>query len=292
MSIILSGCFHGTTYYYRPKADTTKIAYSYQKIAQMSGDIKESSGIVVVQDSLLLTHSDSGNLPFLYLINKQGELKKKFYVRNAHALDWEAIACAENEIYIADVGNNALQRKQFCIYVIPMSLEKDTLEPTQKIVYVYPDQRNYPKHRNHDAEAILCVKPYLYIFTKNYRIKGTDVYRIRIDKDSVQAAMWLAHSYLDSYVTDVAYHSDKKEIALLTYGFVYLYQTQLDSSLFKGAHLTVRLRIPLSQTEAITYIDRNTLLITNEKGKLFQLSLSYKRRWNIFHDCCSGIGLF
>lgn len=289
--MLLQGCFHGITYYYRPVRDSLKIEYSYQKIAELDASIKESSGILIVQDSFLLTHSDSGNLPYLYLTDLHGKLIRKIYIKGVHNLDWEAITQSKTHIYIADIGNNALQRQQFSIYSIPLDLTKDTLFPEKKIVYVYPDQKSYPKHRNHDAEAMLYLEPYCYIFTKNYGIKGTDVYRIDTRKDSVQSAVWIAHSYLDSYVTDVAYNPKKQEVALLTYGFVYLYRMPLDSNMFRKAELTVRLRIPPSQTEAIAYLNDNTLLITNEKGKIFTLLLSYKRRWRIFNDCCSGLGL-
>lgn len=285
----LEGCFHGITYYYRPKQDTIKIEYQYTKIGQLNPEIKESSGLIQVQDTFLITHGDSGNIPYLYLTDLRGKLLKKFYIKEIHNLDWEAIAQSKTHIYIADIGNNTLQRQQFSIYRVPLDLTKDTLEPDKKIVYVYPDQKSYPKHRSHDAEAMLYTEPYCYIFTKNYNVKGTDVYRIDTRKDSVQTAVWIAHSYLDSYVTDVAYNPTKQEIALLTYGFVYLYQTQLDSSLFKQAKLTVRLRIPPSQAEAIIYLNNNTLLVSNEKGKLFILSLLYKRRWGWFNDCCSGL---
>lgn len=289
--ILTEGCFHGTTYYYRPAQDTTNIVYTYQKTAYLDSSIKESSGLLCIQDTLLLTHSDSGNMPYLYITNVSGKLLKKVYIKDVHLLDWEAITSDKNAIYIADIGNNALQRQQFSIYCIPLILNKDTLQPNKKIVYVYPDQKSYPKYRNHDAEAIFCAEPYLYIFTKNYGRKSTDLYRIDTRKDSVQTAVWIAHSYLDSYVTDVAYNPQKQEIALLTYGFVYLYHTKLDSTFFKQARLNVRLRIPPSQTEAIAYLNNNTLIITNEKRRIFTLSLSYKRRWKFFNDCCSGLGL-
>jgi hypothetical protein len=289
--ILMEGCFHGVTYYYRPAQDTLKIQYTYQKTGFLDPNIKESSGLLQVQDSLLLTHGDSGNMPWLYLTNLEGKLLKKIYIKEIHNVDWEALSYNKPYIYIADIGNNTLQRQQFSIYRIPLDLTKDTLSPDKKIVYVYPDQQTYPKHRNHDAEAMLYIEPYCYVFTKNYGVKGTDVYRIDTQKDSVQAAVWIAHTYLDSYVTDVAYNAKKQEIAILTYGYVYLYQTKLDSSLFKQAKLTVRMRILPSQTEAITYLNNNALLITNEKGKIFTLLLSYKRRWRVFNDCCSGLGL-
>lgn len=289
--ILTESCFHGTTYYYRPAQDTTNIKYHYQKTAYLDSNIKESSGLLCIQDTLLLTHSDSGNMPYLYITNLSGKLLKKIYIKEIHALDWEAVTAYKNALYLADIGNNTLQRQQFSVYRIPFNLNKDTLQPDQKIVYVYPDQKSYPKHRNHDAEAIFYAEPYLYIFTKNYGRKSTDLYRIDTRKDSVQTAVWLAHSYLDSYVTDVAYKPEKQEIALLTYGFVYLYQTKLDSTFFQQARLTVRLRIPPSQTEAITYLNDNTLIITNEKRRIFTLFLSYKRRWKFFNDCCSGLGL-
>jgi len=277
--LLFQGCFHGITYYYRPPQDSTTIQYQYSRTAQLDQTIKESSGVLFVQDTLLITHGDSGNPPILYVTNIQGNLKKRIYIKDVHNLDWEAIACDKKHVYVADIGNNTLQRQQFSIYRIPLDLTKDTLFPDKKIVYVYSDQKSYPKHRNHDAEAMLYIEPYFYIFTKNYGVKGTDVYKVDSRKDSVQAATWIAHSYLDSYVTDVAYNPQKREIALLTYGFVYIYQTQLDSNLFKNATLTVRLRIPPSQTEAITYSNDSTLFITNEKGRIFTLSLFYKRRW-------------
>lgn len=290
--IFLGSCFHGVTYYYRPTKDTTQIKYHYTQTGQLSNDIRESSGLISVQDSFLVTHGDSGNLPYLYVTTLQGQLVKKIYIKEIHNLDWEAITRDKTHLYLADIGNNMMERQQFSIYRIPLDLSKDTLEPDKKIVYVYPNQKVYPKHRNHDAEAIFYAEPYLYVFTKNYGIKSTDVYRINPDKDSVQAATWIARSYLDSYVTDVAYNTQKQEISILTYGFVYVYHTKLDSSLFEQAQLTARLRLPLSQTEAITYLNDTTLLITNEKGNLFTLSLLRKHRNKRLSRCCVGIGLF
>lgn len=279
------GCFHGTTYYYRPKQDSLNVRYTYSKVGQLDAQIQESSGVLLWQDSLLLTHSDSGNLPYLYVTNLSGQFRKKIYIHPAVLLDWEAMCFGEaNTLYLADIGNNANMRNQLSVYAVTLDIQKDTLVPYQKIVFYYPEQKHFPplrsEQKKYDAEAMIYAQGNLYVFTKNRNPKGTDVYRLNPNiKDSIQAAQWLTHSYLDSYVTDATYNPQNQELTLLTYGFLYRYRSTLDSNFFRDAQLTVRHRIPLSQTEAITYDKNHNFWMTNEKGKLFQVNLTYKKRF-------------
>ena len=105
---------------------------------------------------------DSGNPPQIHLISDQGILVKSVYVKGSVNRDWEALAISDNEIYIAETGDNALQFNEYAIYKFPEpSQTTDTVFNFEKIRFVYPDGP-------HDCEAMFVdAQRNIYLLTKN-----------------------------------------------------------------------------------------------------------------------------
>jgi len=86
--------------------------------------INEASGLALANETsdAFWTHNDSGDGPFIYLINKKGETLGSRQIEGASARDWEDIATfkRENEslILVADVGDNPSLRQEYQLYLV------------------------------------------------------------------------------------------------------------------------------------------------------------------------------
>ena len=142
--------------------------------------VSESSGVVASRrdPKLLWTHNDSGDGPFLYATDEQGNRRGVWRVTGANAIDWEAIAAGPGSrpgrsyLYVGDIGDNQRARREIIVYRVPepevtpaaaTSDRKSALitEPAEAIRLQYPDGR-------HDAEALLVhpVTGDIYVITK------------------------------------------------------------------------------------------------------------------------------
>ena len=66
-------------------------AQKIQKIARLPEIVTESSGLIFYNDSLFITHNDSGDKPVLYVVNFKGKLVHQVVINNANNMDWEDI---------------------------------------------------------------------------------------------------------------------------------------------------------------------------------------------------------
>jgi hypothetical protein len=132
--------------------------------------IKESSGLAKSHkhDNLYWTANDSGDTARVFGIDTTGKVKVELGF-NAQVHDVEAVGVDRNgTIYVADIGDNKLNRDMIEIYTItePDSLRDSDNVKYHRLDFTYPDGP-------HDAETLL-VEPgtnQLYIVTKT--TKGT-----------------------------------------------------------------------------------------------------------------------
>ncbi|HET6986773.1 MAG TPA: hypothetical protein VFI00_09160 [Kribbella sp.] len=132
--------------------------------------IKESSGLAKSQkhEDLYWTANDSGASARVFGVDTTGRVKVELGF-NAQVKDVEAVGVdRDGTIYIADIGDNKVNRDMIEIYTIP---EPESLKDSDNVKYhrfdfTYPDGP-------HDAETLL-IEPgtnQLYIVTKS--LKGT-----------------------------------------------------------------------------------------------------------------------
>jgi hypothetical protein len=233
------------------------------------------------------TLNDSRNGTALFAFTRDGrpavppgEEGKAYYgvrVEGAENRDWEALAAdGKGNLYIADIGNNANKRRDLAVYVVP---EPDPYavavsSPARKILFSYPDQDAFPPRlRNFDAEALFWHAGSLYLLTKHRADTSTKLYRFRALDASPQKLEYLGTFDARAMVTDAAIAPDGKKLAVLTYDGLWLLELPA-----KGRRLLSgkksRFAFGAGQCEGVAFDGPDLLLVGNEAGDLFEVSLS------------------
>lgn len=252
-------------------------------------DLDELSGLAAshVHPGIFWGHDDGGNEAVLYAIRADGRRVASLAVAGATNVDWEDIASFDSGghhyLLIADTGDNGGLRKQLALYVIeePAKLiEGASAPPTRTIHFRWPDGA-----RDCEAVAVDAMHGDILLVTKK-RVPA-QLFRLPLRAAPVeQAAQLLAtlpgieqpttaeqsektpHGRYRAQVSAVDLSPDGRQLAVLTYGGVYLYSRTASESW--AAALPARppqvLSVPwLPQAEAIAWSpDGATLLVGGE----------------------------
>ena len=202
-------------------------------VTQLSDLVDESSGLVFLNNNLI-TFNDSGGSNSLYEIDIiNGEVIRTVDIINATNNDWEDISIDSEYIYIGDFGNNYGNRQDLLIYKISISdflNSPDNSVYAEEINFSYSDQTSFqtnPYNSNFDAESIIAFNDSLYVFTKNWVDRKSNVYSIsknagnyiasKIDSVDVQGLITAAEYNINSNtVTLLGYDTDSPFIIELT----------------------------------------------------------------------------
>lgn len=239
-------------------------------------DVDESSGIIKSSryPGVFWTHNDSGDKPRIYPLvwdeTKAKGLRKRIKIKGAEHNDWEEIAAYPGgRLLIGDFGNNANARKDLTIYVIPEPDpygKKGSVKVRQTIRFHFEDQVAFPpKKRNFDCEAMFTRGERIYLLTKHRSDTHTKLYKIEGD-----TARKLATFPISSKVTAADISPDGKQVAVLTYAYLWLFIGE-EENIFQGK--AYRLPIALGQCEAVCF-DGDVLIITSEEGDIFRITLA------------------
>ena len=252
---------------------------AYERLAAFADPrIAETSGVAVSRrySGVLWTHNDSGDEPLLFATNLRGETLATFVVRGAENRDWEDIALgpcpsdAEGRcLYIADTGDNAEQRSDVAIYIVPepdpSGARAARTGPSHRLTVTYPTGP-------HDVEA-LAVAPdgEISLITKGRR---GSVYRFRIPafraaREAVRTGpaetLDIVPTSLASMVTGAAYSPDGTTLVIRTYTELHFYRREANGEIVRlGVPCVLGFREP--QGEAVDFLDSVTLVLTSEAG--------------------------
>lgn len=232
--------------------------------------VSESSGLETAgPEGDLWTHADGGNTANLYRVTAQGDLLQTLELAPLQNIDWEDLAQDEEQrLYVGDFGNNQNKRRNLCIYRLsgPGYAHIDTIS------FSYPDQQQFPPRkpqRNFDCEAFYYYQDSLYLFTKN---RGQSRYvkqYVLPARPGLHTARLQDSIQLNTWVTAADISPDGRQVVLLGYGQVYLFERLPGRRLFDG--LKSCLPIPTSgQAEAVVFTSNSNFIFSNEKGKLFR----------------------
>jgi len=169
----------------------SSFALSQTILGTIPEKLREISGLVFINDSVLVGHNDGGNAAKIFFLNLEGKILHDVKITNAKNEDWEDITFdGKDYLYIGDIGNNENKRKDLCIYKISLkdALENDSAS-AQVLKFNYPNQTEFPPANNDlhfDAEALCFYKDSLYIFTK------------------CRTEPWDGNSYVYSLATDLS----------------------------------------------------------------------------------------
>lgn len=163
-----------------PAAATGTRYNAPQMLAQLDNPaIDESSGIVASRRTpgIYWTHNDSGDGALIYAFDTRGQSRGTWLVSGAKAIDWEDIAIApagkgatEPEIYVGDIGDNGMKRKEIVVYrFVEPVIDNASTNGKAATAQASAIRLRYPDGA-HDAEALL-VHPMsgdIYIIAKTF----------------------------------------------------------------------------------------------------------------------------
>ncbi|MFN8353136.1 MAG: hypothetical protein U0Y10_01705 [Spirosomataceae bacterium] len=240
-----------------------------QLVGHLPSEVNESSGLVKLRNqSALLTLNDGGGKAEVYQVDSTGQLLQVVPIPRTHNTDWEDLTQdTQDNWYIGDIGNNQQNRKDLCIYKVSVSSSSvDTIK------FSYQNQRFLATEPPiYDSEALLWHRDSLYIFSKN-RGDNRMVHLYAMPAQSGTYSLMSQDSiFLKTQVTGAVLRPDGGQMAILTYGKVFLFDVSDGRISFKKP--TKCIKFAHRQTEAITYWDAHNLLITNEQGQVFRLQL-------------------
>lgn len=248
--------------------------------------INETSGLILINGQLW-SHNDSNKEPKLYCIDTtNGNILQEKTILNATNIDWEDITADEQWIYIADCGNNGSKKRDyFTIYKIHKDSlnNNDSVITCQHFIYFTYSDEIYQKNELRasqsmfDCEAILTKGDSLFLFSKNWMDNRCYIYGLPKTDNTCQTMDTLTpidSICLDYMVTGADYYSNT--IALI--GYIYKPDSYIlipyisiisdfDNNLFSSGNIQTFCLNNLSyhQTEGIAFLDKQHLLISNEK---------------------------
>ncbi|MTI88692.1 MAG: hypothetical protein FH748_12065 [Balneolaceae bacterium] len=257
---------------------------SYKRIDKPGRD--EVSGIIKSRrhKGLYWVHGDSGTEPKIYAVNREGQMfegedYKGLRIGNTQNIDWEDIAAdTKGNIILADIGNNCTCRQNLSLYIFPEPASSDSATHDWKRIKIkYPGEKRLwglLDSPSYNAEAVFEWKEGIYIITKVSGWNSSRLFELKeYSENEVNVLKEKAEFQFDDEVTAADIYPEKAILAVLSYSTIWLFSDFEGTDFFSG---TVK-KLPYKrggQTEAIAFDDENTLIVTNERGDLFEVALS------------------
>lgn len=261
------------------------LAQKLQKLADLPESMREISGLAFLNDTVLVGHNDSGNMPILYFLTLSGKKFHEVEVTNAKNHDWEDITTDQKGfLYIGDIGNNNNSRKNLHIYKVPV---KDILSQKQVaaevIEFSYADQKAFPpddKNLHYDAEALSYLDDSLLIFTK-CRTNPFDG-RSFCYKVPVNPGKYTLTKYSEIYTGKGGFLKDAVTGSSICGEFCYLLTyNRMNIYKIRNGKFELQRKVflkPYTQKESITTKDNKIIYIADEKHWLLGGGNLYKIR--------------
>jgi len=266
------------------------------KTVSVDAKLKEISGIEFDKYKRLWAINDGGDGPILYMLNKDGSVAREVTVSNAKNVDWEDMTQNRfGHFFLGDFGNNDNDRRWLTIYKIenPIDIKSDSTE-AEIIKFTYPQMSKdkvAPHEKNYDLEAFVEFNRHLYLFTKN-RTKPFDgitkLYKVGDHAANFDAQLigeFKTCKTLEKlcWITSAAISPDRTKLVLLDSTSLWLFENFEGDNFFSGDVSRIDLGI-VTQKEAVTFYDDNTLVFTDEEfkglvgGNVYEVKLDQVKR--------------
>lgn len=242
------------------------------RVGSIKGVVPESSGLAPAPDGQnYFSFGDDGNAPTLYEVSGTGQLVRTLEVPATNS-DWESLSRdGSGNYYIGDCGNNESQRRDLKIF----KFRPDSPKAVGTIAFTYPDQRDFPpkkKQRNFDCEASLWHEGQVWLFTKDRgQDRTSNVYTVP-DQPGTYTAKKITGLAIPGQVTDAALRADGHRLVLLGRGELFILDGNSWAEILKATPRQISLA-GAGQTEGVVFKNDNTLLISTEKGDLYEYKL-------------------
>ena len=222
--------------------------------------------------------SDSGSPEEIVPVTADGKLARGWsgpvrveIVRN---YDWEDLALDDRgNLIIADLGNNSGKRKQLMLHFVPEPKPGIRLvRPTRTLGVHFADQTTVSP--DFDCEAVFVAGGKIYVLTKRRSDKSTHLYQLDGESTSRSNPLRKVDSFeVGGMVTAADTSPNGKRVAVLTYTALWVFDFDPKSgSIFRKS---VRWMPVLAwQAEGVAWDGNDTLVIANEGGQLFRVSVA------------------
>lgn len=249
--------------------------------------LNELSGMVGSRrhPGIFWVHNDSGDRSRIFALRADGSAAgdpEGIAVEGVINRDWEGIGIDANQnLLIADTGNNFNRRRDLTVYVIPEPNPSDrSARAIAVLPFFYPDQERFPPEQwNYDCEAIFAHRGSIYLLTKHRGDRSTRLFRLNPALDGEIQPAQLARAFsIGGQVTGADIDPDNNRLAVLTYNAIWVFEPPPDDpeGWFTGEArwLPIRAR----QAEAVAWLDSRTLLVANEQRGIYRVPLRWLTR--------------
>ncbi|GGO76134.1 hypothetical protein GCM10011348_02620 [Marinobacterium nitratireducens] len=273
-ALLLGGCSAVAT-------DSTGIIrgdIAVERLALLPEAVLETSGLARI-DGQLWTINDSGNEAALYQLSASGDaLSRTLYLAGARNIDWEALAADDEQLYVADCGNNRGRRTQLDLYRVArteLGARDGSRIDSRRMQFRYGDRTEVTASdsHNYDCEALTVVDGSLWMFSKNRGDGRSSLYRL--DPSLSEQAVFPEASYpVDGLVTGADFDPVGRQLALVGYsrerlpGYSFLWLVPVPGELPDwSAARRYRLGV-YAQWEAVSWDGPRRLVLSAERSAL------------------------
>lgn len=237
--------------------------------------MRETSGLFFWNDTLW-THNDNRDITFYAIDTDSGSILNTIALNYPAATDWEATCQDSDFLYIGDFGNNKTgNRTNLKILKINKQTIRNNQPEIERIFFKYPDQENYiisPFNTDFDCEAFILKEDSLYLFTKQWKSKGTKVYSLPITKGNYIANLVDSFSF-NALITDACYVKNYNTIVLTMYNesfqpYFAVLKNFKNNRFFHGDVIKLNIALQFHQIEGITSSDGLNYYVSNERLSL------------------------
>ena len=178
----------------------SKSKYSFENFITLPKSIHETSGLYF-DGTTVWTINDGGNPAEIFGLSNIYDTTVAFNENNIiktqitlplKNIDWEALTGDDDFIYIGDFGNNPGNRKNLSIYKITKKqIQNNSVNIVDTIQFYYPEQTNFESRffHNFDCESMFVKGDSIYLLTKNWQNRKSEIYRLPKKKGSYPAKL-------------------------------------------------------------------------------------------------------
>lgn len=259
--------------------DNQPVAY-IEEIGRFPSVINECSGMINIDDRIISMNDGSIHTLLQEINPNTAEIITTINVAKTSNIDWEALQYHNENVYIADTGNNEGDRENLSLYTIPYQNGPEIV-CIDTINFIWPDQTEFITSNSHpyDCESMLVEGNVATFFSKNRSDLKTNVYRLDLTTEVITKGESIS---IGGLATD-AVKDPSGNVILLSYltfnGNTFANKINI-LSIVDGVY-DLKESIPISQTsqiEAIVHIEDHKYLLgaeseSSEGGYLYSLDL-------------------